>query len=107
MINLLDKIQSLRRAHHWSEYELSLQSGVPQTTISAWRKKQQIPSLYSLEKICTAFDISLSALLADENEPLALTANDREFLQQLHLLTPAQQISFLQLLESFFQNHPG
>lgn len=105
MTDILQKIKQLRLAHNWTEYELSLQSGIPQNTISAWYRKGQTPTIYSLEKICKAFDISLSALLSQENELIALSDTDHEFLKQINQLTPSQKEYFLQFLESFFTEH--
>ena len=57
MIDVLQKITLQRTARNWTEYQLAVRSGLPQSTISSWYRKNMLPSLSSLEKICTAFDM--------------------------------------------------
>ncbi|MGN0293782.1 MAG: helix-turn-helix domain-containing protein, partial [Lachnospiraceae bacterium] len=65
MINILEKIEQMRLKRNWSEYDLSCRADLPQTTINTWYRKQQVPTLYSLDKLSKAFGITLSELLAD------------------------------------------
>ena len=61
MIDVLQKITLQRTARNWTEYQLAVRSGLPQSTISSWYRKNMLPSLSSLEKICTAFDMSANS----------------------------------------------
>ena len=36
MARVLETITKYRLAHRWTEYELSVRSGLPQSTISSW-----------------------------------------------------------------------
>ena len=60
MIDILEKIRILKLERNWSEYQLAEKSGIPQSTISSWYRKNQIPTISSLEKICNAFNLTLS-----------------------------------------------
>ncbi len=60
MARVLETITKYRLAHRWTEYELSVRSGLPQSTISSWYRKEMTPSISSLEKICAAFDLTLA-----------------------------------------------
>ena len=51
-MNVLDRIVELRLERGWTEYQLSQQSGITQSTISAWYRKNTLPSIPSLQKIC-------------------------------------------------------
>ena len=55
MINVLERITELTEAHHWTEYQLAERSGLTQSTISSWYRKNMQPSLISLDKIAKAF----------------------------------------------------
>lgn len=106
MINVLERIEKIRLSRNWSEYELSRRSGLPQTTINTWYRKQQIPTLPSLEKLSDAFGITLSELLADNNDPMEITEQDHHLLQLFHCLKSDQQVSLLQFLESLTDHSP-
>lgn len=99
MRDILVKIMKYRNARHWSEYRLAEESGVPQSTISAWYSKGAMPSLPSLQKICDAFDITMSELFAVDGEPVVLTETQKELLERWNRLDKEKQQAFLRLIE--------
>lgn len=44
MINILDRITSYRTKKGWTEYQLAEESGLTQSTISSWYRKNLVPS---------------------------------------------------------------
>ena len=60
MIDVLERIVFYRKQKGCSEYQLAEESGLTQSTISSWYRKNMIPSVPSLEKVCNAFGITLS-----------------------------------------------
>ena len=60
MIDVLQRINELREERHWTEYQLAERSGLTQSTISSWYRKNMLPTIPSLTKICDAFGISIS-----------------------------------------------
>ena len=90
----------LCEARGWSEYQLAERSGLPQSTISSWYKKDMTPSFASLEKICDAFGITLSQFFADGEESVVLTPSQRKMLDKWNCLTEAQHNSLLILMDS-------
>lgn len=101
MIDILSQIETMRIMRNWTEYELSRRAEIPQSTISSWYRKRQMPTLHSLEKICTAFGITLSAMTAGEGDLMELTSSEKEMLHLFHLLSPKQTDFFIILLKSF------
>ena len=69
MKDILSVITAYREERGWTEYQLAERSGLPQSTISSWYRKNMVPTITSLEKICTAFDITMSQLFADGDAP--------------------------------------
>lgn len=100
MEDILARIIKLRQARGWSEYQLAVKSALPQSTISSWYRKNLVPSVQSLEKICTAFDISLSQLFAGEGETVELTESQRLLLERWAALDHNQQQAVLKLMET-------
>lgn len=56
-MDILTKILKERQKRNWSEYQLAQNSGITQSTISTWYRKNMQPSVSSLEKICAGFGI--------------------------------------------------
>ena len=65
MNQLLETITKYRISKGWSEYELAENSGLPQSTISSWYRKNLYPTIPSLIKICDAYGITLSQIFDD------------------------------------------
>ncbi len=100
MIDILKKITAQRSARNWTEYQLAVRSGLPQSTISSWYRKNMLPSISSLQKICGAFDMSMAQFFS-EGSLRELDSDQKELLDQWSLLTPDQKSALLGLLNSF------
>lgn len=99
MINILEYIIKQRELRGWTEYTLSEKAELPQSTISSWYKKNMLPSLTSLDKICNAFGMSMAQFLAGEDEIYPLTVEQKELIDNWSHLNPEQKKSILQLLK--------
>lgn len=91
MINVLERITEMREERHWSEYQLSEKSGLTQSTISSWYRKDMLPTLPSLMKICDAFGISISQFFLEDNDKI-VSLNQK----QLDLLTASAKLDATQ-----------
>ena len=99
MKDILAVITAYRQERGWTEYELSERAGLPQSTISSWYRKNMMPTVPSLEKICAAFGITLSQLFAEGEEQVALTPAQRQLLERWARLSEAQQAVVFQLID--------
>ena len=99
MKDTLAAITALREARGWTEYHLAEMADLPQSTISSWYRKNTMPSVASLEKICKAFGITLSQLFAEGQEPVVLTDSQRALLERWSRLTPEQQEALFLLID--------
>lgn len=98
MKDILATITAYREARGWMEYQLAERSGLPQSTISSWYRKNMVPTVPSLEKICQAFGITLSQLFAEGDAPVALTESQRTLLEQWNKLSAEQQNALFALI---------
>lgn len=48
--DILSAIITYREAWGWMEYQLTERSGLPQSTIFSWYRKNMVPAIPSLEK---------------------------------------------------------
>ena len=76
-MNVLERITELRKERHWTEYQLAEKSGLTQSTISSWYRKDMLPSIPSLTKICDAFGITMSQFFLEDDKQTVLL-NDRQ-----------------------------
>jgi len=93
-------INKYRENKGWTEYQLAQAADLPQSTISSWYGKNMLPSLSSLEKISNAFGITMSQLLAEDDEPVSLTETQKKLLKVWSGLTEDQQNAILTLMEN-------
>ena len=97
--DILATITEYRAERGWTEYQLAEHSGLPQSTISSWYRKNMVPTIPSLEKICAAFGITLSQLFAEGNAPVSLTDSQQELLARWSRLTADQQAVVFALID--------
>ncbi|MBR2730287.1 MAG: helix-turn-helix transcriptional regulator [Lachnospiraceae bacterium] len=100
--DILNKIKLERLNRSWSEYTLAKNSGIPQSTISSWYRKNMQPSVASIEKICIGFGISLSDFFETPrpNSREHLTEEEALLYEYWSRLSPHQRRAFLYLLST-------
>lgn len=54
------RIEELCKQRNWSYYRLAKEAGFQQSTLQAIAKEKNMPSLFTIEKICLACNITLS-----------------------------------------------
>ena len=69
MINIIKRIDGLRKERGWSIYRLSIKTGLTQQAIHAWydTKKPTMPSIATLDIVCSAFGITLMDFFMEKN----------------------------------------
>ena len=100
MKTVLETITGYREERGWSEYQLAEKSGLPQSTISSWYRKNMLPTIPSLEKLCTAFGISMSQFFADKHDPIHLTEQQAEMFCHWNRLNKEQKECLLQFIKT-------
>ena len=77
MTDVNQKLQQILVEKGWSEYRLSKESGLSESTIANIFKRNNVPTIATLEAICGGFGITLSQFFA-ENEMVELTPDLKE-----------------------------
>jgi len=100
MIDVLDRITELRKRKKWTEYQLAEHSGLTQSTISSWYRKDILPTLPSLERICIAFGISISQFFDDNNNEITIiNPKQKQLLEAATKLDNEQYDSLIHFLD--------
>ena len=100
MKDVLKEITRLREKRKWSEYDLAKRSGLAQSTISTWYRKNQIPTIQTLDKVCHGLGITLSQFFAEGDDAVSLTPEQKELLDNWSALTEVQQKLFSELFKN-------
>ena len=98
MFDVLEKITSLREERGWTTYRLSKLSGIPQSTISTWYRKNLMPPIDKLEIICQTFGLTLAEFFNDTDVLVSMTEEEKNMLSQWNLLTPAQRAAVINII---------
>lgn len=93
------RLQQLLRERGWTEYKLSKECGLAQSTIGNIFRRNTVPSIATLETICKGFGITMSQFFA-EGEMVELTPELKELFDNWVNLTPEQKAAVLQMLKA-------
>ena len=96
------RLRQLLRERGWTEYKLSKECGLSQSTIGNIFRRNNVPSIATLETICRGFGITMSQFFA-EGEMVELTPELKELFDNWVNLTPNQKAAVLQMLKAM--NH--
>ena len=101
-MDVLERLRKLMDARGWTMYRLAKESGLTESTIANIYRRNAIPSIDTLEKICQGFGITLSQFFADA-ELVELTEDLKEIFENWRTLTPEQKEAALTMMRAF--NH--
>jgi len=99
-MDVLGKIKKLQREREWSDYRLTKEAGLTPSTISTLVRRNNMPTIPTLEAICKGFGITLSQFFADGNVPVDLTDEQRKMLEEWNSLTPEQKKAVYQIMKA-------
>ncbi|MCM3360375.1 helix-turn-helix domain-containing protein [Niallia sp. MER TA 168] len=102
MINISEKLRSIRIDKGLSTKELELISGVSVTTISRIESNTQSPTIETLLKITQALDISLTDLFG---ESASLPTDLISLINTAKKLSPTQRKKVTEMLNSFIHKN--
>ena len=101
-MDVLARLRGLLKARGWTMYRLAKESGLTDSTIANIYKRNAMPSIDTLEKICQGFGITLSQFFADR-EMVELTPDLKDVFDEWRTLTPEQKAAALTMMRAF--NH--
>ncbi|MDE6926736.1 MAG: helix-turn-helix transcriptional regulator [Acetatifactor sp.] len=101
-MDAIKRIDQLMAERNWTDYKLSIESGLSSSTIANIHRRNTIPSIATLEAICHAFGISLSQFFADENNNIVQLSDEQySFFKKWTTLTNDQKQILYALINEF------
>ena len=101
MIDVLKRIEELRESRQWSMYELAKRAGICQSTLSSLYRNNNLPTLMTLESICSAFDMSLEQFFSPAMDKSNLTREEREWLAKYEAMGHKERDAVCNMIDAF------
>lgn len=101
-MDILQRIEDIRKSKNLSIYELAEKSGIARNTIYRWYSKNYYPNLDTLQILCEkGFNISLAEFFALDDNIANITPEIKELLKLWTTLTDKQKQAILQIMHSY------
>ena len=94
------KISDLCDDRGWSLYTLSEKTGIPYSSLNSSINRNSPPKIDALEKICTAFGISLAQFFLNDEQIEILGEKEKELIARFRRLSEEKQAALLELLNT-------
>ena len=92
-MEILEKIETLRKEKGWSINYLAMESGLTQSTLSNLYSRNSEPKISTLRAICGAFGITLSEFFKEEE-------NEDELIRRVKCLSSENRKALLQIVKN-------
>lgn len=92
-MEVLEKIESLRKERGWSINYLAMESGLTQSTLNNLYSRNTKPKISTLRAICGAFGITLSDFFKEEE-------NEDELIRRIKGLSKENKTALLQIVKN-------
>jgi len=97
------RLHQLLQERGWTEYKLSKECGLAQSTIGNIFRRNTVPSISTLDAICSGFGITLSQFFA-EKDMVELTPELKDLFDSWVVLTADQKEAASQMLKAMSHN---
>lgn len=94
-----ERLRQLLNERGWSEYKLAKRCGLSESTVANIFRRNTVPSIATLETICSGFGITMSQFFA-EGDMIAITPELKELFENWVNLTPEQKKAANQMLKA-------
>ena len=90
-MDVIKRIDDLMKERQWSDYKLAVESGLSSSTIANIHRRNTVPSISTLESICSAFGITLAQFFSDNNFTVQLSSEQLDLFNRWIYLTENQK----------------
>ena len=94
-----ERLRQLLNERGWSEYKLAKRCGLSESTVANIFRRNTVPSIATLDTICSGFGITMSQFFA-EGDMVEITPELKELFENWVNLTPEQKKAANQMLKA-------
>jgi transcriptional regulator with XRE-family HTH domain len=99
-VNVLHRLIELQNQRGWSDYKIAKEAGLSPNTVSNIYRRNNTPSLTTLEALCKAFGITMSQFFA-EDEMVELSPELRNLFEKWTALSVEQKNAIWQVMNTY------
>ena len=100
---IIDRVERLRKEKNLSRYRMAQRSGLSQSSISNLLNRRNVPSIQTLEKICTGLGMTLAQFFSADNERPDLTKEQEHILDLWDKLNDVEKARVEAYLQGIIQ----
>ena len=98
-MDVIKRIDMLMKERNWSDYKLSAESGLSSSTIANIHRRNTVPSISTLESICSAFGITLAQFFTEDSYTVQLNSEQLDLFNHWIALTDNQKELIYKLIK--------
>lgn len=99
-MNIQERLEQIKKERNWTNYQLAKRAGLSETTVTNLFKRNNAPTFYTLEAICSACGITLAQFFTEGNEAVALTEEQKNLFIKWSRLNEKQKSILLELISN-------
>lgn len=99
-MDYLRRLLELQKQRGWTDYRIAKEAGLSPNTVSNIYRRNNVPSLPTLEALCKAFGITMAQFFA-ENDMVELSPEQRQLFDRWSALTEEQKAAMWQVLKTY------
>lgn len=96
-----ERIKQLQADRNWSTNHMATEADISPATVNGWFKKRAMPTIEGIQKLCTAFGITVSEFFNEAGAPPTyLTDSQQELLDEYNLLDAREKDDILRMIRT-------
>lgn len=99
-MDVLQRLAELQKQYGWSDYRIAKEADLAPNTVSNIYRRNNVPSMTTLEALCKAFGITMAQFFAD-NDMIEVTPEIKELVDRWSALTVEQKAAIWQILKTY------
>lgn len=97
-MDVIKRIENLKNQRGWSDYKLSLESGIAQSTLATMKQRKTPIKIDALQSICDAFGITLAQFFLEDEQVEILSEQEHKLVENFRKMSSKKQAALLSLL---------
>ena len=98
-MNIIKRIDDLRKERNWSVNFLAMEAGLTQSTLSSMLMRNTPPKLDTLQSLCDAFGITLAQFFLEDESVEIVSEQEKKLLAEFRKLPTQKQSALLSLIK--------